>query len=103
MILINVHIFLKFQIKRDLETIGGAKNVEKEVGIIDPKLATFGIITNYYRYIGSLTTPPCTQNIIWTIVRNVSTKFIELNFLYIIIDKMTMINLEICNSLYVFI
>lgn len=83
MIFINVHIYFGFQIKRDLETVGGTKNVEKVVGIIDPQLAIFGI-TNYYRYIGSLTTPPCTQNIIWTIVRKVSTKFIELNlYLYI--------------------
>ncbi|KAI3461412.1 hypothetical protein Pfo_018075 [Paulownia fortunei] len=47
-------------------------NIEKIVGIIDPELIKFGS-RKYYRYIGSLTTPPCTQNIIWTIIRKVRT------------------------------
>ncbi|KAK4482643.1 hypothetical protein RD792_009807 [Penstemon davidsonii] len=42
------------------------------VGVIDPKLIKFGS-RKYYRYIGSLTIPPCTQDIVWTIVRKVRT------------------------------
>ncbi|KAJ7947837.1 Alpha carbonic anhydrase [Quillaja saponaria] len=47
---------------------------EKEIvlGIIDPKQINIGS-RKYYRYIGSLTIPPCTQNVVWTIVRKVRT------------------------------
>lgn len=56
----------------DLEAVAYTRDVERIVGIIDPKLMKFGS-RKYYRYIGSLTIPPCTQNIIWTIVRKVIT------------------------------
>ncbi|KAL2488713.1 Alpha carbonic anhydrase 7 [Forsythia ovata] len=59
-------------IKQDLEALVDTPNVERAVGIIDPKLIKFGS-RKYYRYIGSLTVPPCTQNIIWTILRKVRT------------------------------
>ncbi|KAK4441191.1 Alpha carbonic anhydrase 7 [Sesamum alatum] len=58
--------------KHDLESIAEMRDVEKFIGNIDPKLIKLGS-RKYYRYIGSLTTPPCTQNIIWTIVRKVRT------------------------------
>ncbi|KAH6827979.1 alpha carbonic anhydrase 2 [Perilla frutescens var. hirtella] len=54
-------------LKNDLETLANTRGVKKGVGIIDPDFIKFGS-RKYYRYIGSLTTPPCTQNIIWTIV-----------------------------------
>ncbi|KAK6138106.1 hypothetical protein DH2020_028146 [Rehmannia glutinosa] len=58
--------------KRNLEAVADTRDVEKVVGFIDPELIKFGS-RKYYRYIGSLTTPPCTENVIWTIVRKVRT------------------------------
>ncbi|KAL8501393.1 hypothetical protein ACS0TY_020796 [Phlomoides rotata] len=60
------------KINRELEALTHVQDIEKNVGIIDPELIKFGS-RKYYRYIGSLTVPPCTQNIIWTIVRKVRT------------------------------
>ncbi|KAK6144370.1 hypothetical protein DH2020_021190 [Rehmannia glutinosa] len=58
--------------KRNLEEVADMRDVEKVVGFIDPELIKSGS-RKYYRYIGSLTTPPCTENVIWTIVRKVRT------------------------------
>nr|XP_043610854.1 alpha carbonic anhydrase 7-like [Erigeron canadensis] len=55
-----------------MRALAPTKEVEKSVGIIDPRDIKIGS-RKYYRYIGSLTTPPCTQDVIWTIVRKVRT------------------------------
>ncbi|KAK1411953.1 hypothetical protein QVD17_32839 [Tagetes erecta] len=55
-----------------LKALADTRDVEASVGMMDPRQIKFGS-RKYYRYIGSLTTPPCDQNVIWTIVRKVRT------------------------------
>ncbi|XP_058760176.1 alpha carbonic anhydrase 7-like [Vicia villosa] len=59
-------------LKKDLEAISKSNGAEREVGKIDPNLITFDR-RQYYRYIGSLTTPPCSENVTWTIVKEVKS------------------------------
>nr|XP_009802475.1 PREDICTED: uncharacterized protein LOC104248002 [Nicotiana sylvestris] len=59
-------------IEDDLKALAHTKGVERNIGVIDPKQVKLGS-RKYYRYIGSLTVPPCTQDVVWTIVRKVRT------------------------------
>jgi len=60
-----------------LKALAHTKNVERNIGVIDPKKVKLGS-RKYYRYIGSLTVPPCTQDVVWTIVRKVISKLLKL-------------------------
>ncbi|VFQ92134.1 unnamed protein product [Cuscuta campestris] len=47
--------------------IKNADHEGKDLGIIHPEKIGYGS-NEYYRFIGSLTTPPCSQGVLWTVI-----------------------------------
>ncbi|KAK9921013.1 hypothetical protein M0R45_029545 [Rubus argutus] len=80
------------------------KKAERSIGVIDPsELIKLGGNKNYYRYVGSLTIPPCTEGVIWIISKQIRTVSKEqINLLRVAVHDYADLNARPVQSLNLF-